>query len=159
KDGPVAAWFNAPRATRSFGWAFSDESDAEELESGKSRVQKLYDALLFVENTTAARPISRLLLDAAELNKQGKPAMGKPLVTLANLDFERGELGKMPRDWWGSAAITGQGYEAVISAEKAHDGRQCAMLRSLAGQHNDYDFGMLFKMIDATPYQGKRIRL
>jgi erythromycin esterase len=57
KDGPVATWFSMPRVTRSIGAGYGDEFADNFL--AKQVSPTLYDAILFVEKTTAARPIKK----------------------------------------------------------------------------------------------------
>jgi erythromycin esterase-like protein len=53
KRGEVAKWFGEPRATRSIGAGYGEQLAANFL--NRQVAQKNYDALLFVEKTTAAR--------------------------------------------------------------------------------------------------------
>ncbi len=72
----------------------------------------------------------------------------------ADLDFERGQLGKMPPGWFVPTA----GYTATLTDQRPHKGKRCALLESgepAAG----VPFGNLMRAIDATPYLGKRVRL
>lgn len=57
QQGPVAKWFGEPRATRSIGAGYGEQFAANFLD--KQVAPKNYDALLFVEKTTAARPLPR----------------------------------------------------------------------------------------------------
>jgi hypothetical protein len=57
RDGGVAKWFNEPRTTRSIGAGYGEEFAANFL--ANQVAPKLYDALLFVEKTTAARPLRK----------------------------------------------------------------------------------------------------
>jgi erythromycin esterase len=53
KTGPVAAWWNEPHPSRSIGAMFSESTAAQYLQP--LTAPRSYDALLFVEKTTAAR--------------------------------------------------------------------------------------------------------
>jgi erythromycin esterase-like protein len=53
KTGPVAEWWNQTHKTRSIGAVFSE--DAEENYWSETKAPDCYDAILFVDNTTAAR--------------------------------------------------------------------------------------------------------
>ncbi len=55
KEGPVAEWFAVPRITRSLGAVYSEEFSDEYMQS--EPVTRMYDALIFVEKTTAARAL------------------------------------------------------------------------------------------------------
>lgn len=57
RQGPVARWFGEPRATRSIGAGYGEHSAANFLDMQVA--PKGYDAILFVEKTTAARPLPR----------------------------------------------------------------------------------------------------
>jgi erythromycin esterase-like protein len=57
QQGSAAKWFSEPRATRSIGAGYGEEFAANFLD--KQVAPKNYDALLFVEKTTAARPLPR----------------------------------------------------------------------------------------------------
>lgn len=57
KAGAVADWFSQPRATRSIGAGYDESFAAEFLVD--QVVPKCYDALLFVEKTTAARALPK----------------------------------------------------------------------------------------------------
>ena len=56
KQGEVADWFKEPRATKSIGAGYGEEFAANFLI--KQVTPKIYDVLLFVEKTTAARPLA-----------------------------------------------------------------------------------------------------
>ncbi|MDX6530515.1 MAG: hypothetical protein QOH41_2805 [Blastocatellia bacterium] len=53
KDGPVANWFSEARTTRSIGAVYSEQFADKFF--AKQVIPKVYDALFFVEKTTAAR--------------------------------------------------------------------------------------------------------
>lgn len=57
KQGQVAKWFGEPRATKSIGAGYGEQFAANFLD--KQVASKNYDALLFVETTTAARGLPR----------------------------------------------------------------------------------------------------
>ena len=146
KDGPVATWFDEPRATRSIGAVYTEQSEAQFF--SQSRVPQLYDALLFVERTTSARP-----------NPAGERPGVQKLAAPANLDFESGDLGMKPADWMGSSGINGLSYEVVTSEDHPHTGQRCAMIRPKPGPRYGETFGSLEQTIDAKAFQGKRIKL
>lgn len=57
KEGAVANWFGEPRVTRKIGAGYGEQFAANFFV--KQVTPRIYDALLFVEKTTAARPLSR----------------------------------------------------------------------------------------------------
>jgi erythromycin esterase len=146
KNGPVKAWFDEPRATRTIGAGYNEQ--ATEGFWAQSSVPQLYDALLFVERTTSARP-----------NPAGERPRVHRLATPANLDFESGELGMKPQDWAGPTGINGLSYEVMTSTDNPNSGKRCAMIRPKPGSRYGEPFGSLEQTIDARPFRGKRIKL
>jgi hypothetical protein len=53
KQGPVAEWFKQPHASRSIGSMYADSHAAAFIIDIPA--QEMYDAMLFVEKTSAAR--------------------------------------------------------------------------------------------------------
>jgi erythromycin esterase len=146
KEGPVADWFDRPHATRSIGAGYSEQSENTFLT--ESKVPLLYDALLFVEKTTSARP-----------NTAGERPRPQKLGAPTNLDFEAGDLGKTPADWRGTIGISDRTYETVTSEDQPHAGRRCAMIRRKPGPNYGETFGSLGQTIDAKAFRGRRIKL
>jgi erythromycin esterase len=146
KHGPVAAWFDKPRTTRSVGALYTEQ--AENQSFAVSRIPLLYDALLFVEKTTSARP-----------NVAGERPRAQKLAAPANLDFESGHPGTTPADWMAPSGINGLSYEVMTSEANPHTGRRCAMIRPKPGPRYGETFGSLGQTIEAKAFQGKRIRL
>jgi erythromycin esterase len=146
KDGPIAAWFDKPRATRSLGSIYTEQAESQSF--AESRVPLLYDALLFVEKTTSARP-----------NATGERPRAQRLAAPANLDFESGDPGTTPADWMGVSGINSLGYEVLTSEDHPHTGRRCAMIRRKPGPRYGETFGSLGQTIDAKAFRGRRIKL
>ncbi len=146
KDGPVAAWFDKPRATRSVGAIYTEQ--AEDQSFAESKVPLLYDALLFIERTTSARP-----------NAAGERPQVQKLAAPANLDFEGSDPGMKPADWIGSSGISARNYEVVTSGDHPHTGRRCALILRKPGPRYGETFGSLGQTIDAKAFQGRRIKL
>ena len=146
KDGPVATWFDQPHATRSLGAGYSEQSVNGFFSD--SRVPLLYDALLFVEKTTSARP-----------NATGERPKAQKLAAPANLDFESGDPGMKPADWIVSSGISGLSFEVVTTEDNPHTGQRCAMIRRKPGPRYGETFGSLAQTIDAKAFQGRRIML
>jgi erythromycin esterase-like protein len=86
KDGPVADWWKQPHQTRSIGAVFSDAQAAGYLSN--QTVQNNYDALLFVEKTTAARG-----------NNPAAPAMSPVLDAREYRDAPAGITLALPAGW------------------------------------------------------------
>jgi erythromycin esterase len=136
RNGPVAAWFSAPHGMRFFEFYSEDV------------VSRLYDALLFVNKTTAARTLATF---------RGHPR--QQLAAPMNLGFESGSLGKPPPDWDVQTWLENFGFQVVTSNESPQSGERCALVRRVPGRQYGERFGGLQQTIDAAPYHGKQIRL
>ena len=147
KEGAVAKWFAEARQTRSIGAGFGEQFEANFL--AKQVTPQLYDALLFVETTTTARPN----------NKPVAAAPPQKLAAPANLDFEEGEPGKPPANWMAPAVMSRFGFEFSASDERPHGGKRSALLRRSTGPHYGERVGSFTQRIDAAAYRGKRVRL
>jgi erythromycin esterase len=147
KDGPVAKWFSEPRATRNIGAGYREQSATGFLT--KEVTAKLYDALLFVEKTTAARPVG----------KDDGPGPQQKLSAPSNTDFEIGEIGKPPADWQVRPKLRRYDFRIVTSEERPYSGKRSAMISRLPGKHYGEVVGSFGQRLDATAYRGKKIRL
>ncbi|MFQ6078797.1 MAG: erythromycin esterase family protein, partial [Thermodesulfobacteriota bacterium] len=104
QDGPVAEWFAEPNATRNIGAAYNEKSPENYFD--RHVVTRSYDALLFVETTTAARDNPWVMTPPVQL-----------LAAPANLDFEEGEPGKPPADWLAFSEYQKQFDFHIITSE------------------------------------------
>ena len=147
KDGPVAKWFGEPRATKSIGAGYGDQFATNFLT--KQVTPKIYDGLLFVEKTTAARPVS----------KDDGPGLQQKLSAPSNTDFESGEINKPPTDWQVRTKLRRYDFQIVTSEERPHAGKRSAMISRLPGKHYGEIVGSFGQRLDATSYRGKTIRL
>jgi hypothetical protein len=109
------------------------------------RVTTKYDAILFVEKTTAARP-NPTVLRRVPFEKRPSPA---------NLDLEEGELGHTPVDWWSNPRT---GYHAELTDYDPEHGSRCAVIRHVEDT-GVAGYGSLSQKIDAAGYRSKRVRL
>ena len=142
KSGAVAEWFAPPRGTRDFNAMYFGDSPR----LAQRVVPSIYDGLLFVEKTTAARPLS------------GREPQQK-LVAPSNTDFEESEAGKPPVGWQLPPNPSGFDFQIVTSEETPHSGKRCALLRRLPGKHYGEMVGSLTQRLDGKPYRGKKIKL
>jgi erythromycin esterase len=144
-SGRVARWFAEPRLTRSIGAGYSEQMASAFLTAAAA--PQLYDAILFVEQTTAARPV-----------RPREPA--RPLLaTPTNTGFEESPPGSAPAGWEIRDVVRSYGFEAVISENAPHSGMHSAVLRRAPGPHYGDYVGQLGQRVDAAPYRGRRIRL
>ena len=147
KDGPVAKWFSEPRKTRSIGAGFGEQIAANFL--ADQITPKLYDALLFVEKTSSARP---------NIKRETLPPPPK-IDAPANPDFEEGEVGKVPVGWTTPPTMSRFGFEAAVSEERPSSGKRSAMLSRSGETYYGETSGSLTQRIEATAYRGKHIKL
>ena len=147
-DGPVAKWFSEPKATRSIGAGYGERFAANFV--AQQVTPKIYDALLFVEKTTAARPVDKT-------NSPGGPP--PKLSAPANTDFEEGEIGKVPTDWRSSPRLRRFDFQIATSEERPYSGKRCVAISRAPGKHYGEMVGSFVQMLDATAYRGKKIKL
>jgi erythromycin esterase len=147
KEGEVAKWFSEPRATRIIGAGYGEKFAAGFLD--RQVAPQIYDAILFVEKTTAARPLA----------KSDNPASRPKLPAPANTDFENGKVGDPPADWHFSTKLRRYDFQIMTSDERPHGGKSCALISRMPGKHYGEFTGSFGQRLDATPYRGKKIRL
>jgi C-terminal processing protease CtpA/Prc len=97
------------------------------------------------------------------LSQTSVPAQSSPVRTLTilpspiNLDFEQGNIGKVPDGWIAPPMIVG--YSAEISEEKPKAGKRAALLRSSdVSEAASGEFGNLMQAIDGARFRGHRVR-
>jgi len=146
RTGPVADWLSAPHLARSIGAGFQDS--LPQAYFLRSILPENYDALLFVERTTAARR-----------NPSTAGAGTTPIDTTSNPDFELGRPGTTPPGWIPPMGLSAVQYRAETTRENPRNGAQCAAIRSLPGKRYGDAFGMLTQRRPAGPYVGRRVRL
>lgn len=146
-QGIVAQWFSVPQQSREFGTGYLYEPAAARFFLQSRVTPKAFDALLFVETTSAARPRPN------SFNLSRPPVIDQP----TNLDFEEGSPGYAPDDW--ITTLIGLGFEATTTADRPASGKRAAILSRLPQHHYGERAGSLTQRIDATAYRGKRIRL
>ena len=146
KDGPVTKWFSEGQLIRSIGLPYKEEYAEEYFY--KQFVTQIYNALFFVEKTTAAK-----------LNEGGQRPGVQRLSIPSNLDFENSEPGKPPVDWMVPKQLPDFDYAVITSENNPHTGNQCAMISRTPGRHYGEMYGSLNQRIDAIKYRGKQIKL
>jgi erythromycin esterase len=146
KDGPVTKWFSEGQLTRSLGLPYNEEYAAKYFY--KQYVTQTYDAMFFVQKTTAA-----------QLNEGGKRPGIQRLPIPSNLDFENSEPGKPPIDWMVPKQLPDFDYAVTTSENNPHTGNRCLMISRTPGSHYGEMYGSLNQRIDATKYRGKKIKL
>ena len=144
----LAKWLSEPRVTRDISAVYHDSNANDVLV--KRAIRDRYDGVIFVNQTTAARPIPGVrVIGRAE-----------PLPMPANLDFEDGEANGSPQKWIVLPPTPGNfDFEITTSDENARSGRRAAVIRRMPGKHYGEMSGSLLQQLDAKTYRGKRIRL
>ena len=145
KDGLVAKWFGEGQLTRNIGSVYSDLNGAG---FSKLTLTKSYDAIFFVENSTASH-----------LNESGQRPPAPILITPANLDFENGVQGEPPAEWLVPRQSAIFGFYVTTSGSNPYAGKKCAVINRHDERHYGEMYGSLSQHIDATPYRGKTIKL
>jgi erythromycin esterase len=146
ETGPVADWFSVPHATRGIGAGYSES--AAEFFLRETDFGRQYDALFFVEATTAARANPWVTV--------------APLATLSapvNLDFEYGPVGDVPTGWMPLSRRVDFDYRVVTADGGAYGGERAAVVSRIPGRQYGETFGGLEQRINAGPYHGRTIRL
>ena len=142
--GLVADWFSRPHATWSIGAIFTPE--AANTFAFPQTVTRVYDALLFVENTSAAHAVV--------------PGYPMPVLSApANLDFESGKIGAAPDAWLVRPESAQFDYHIGLTGDRPHTGKQCLEISREPGQHYGEGTGTVSQSLNAASFRGKRIRL
>ena len=144
KTGAVAEFFGQPLQTRWAGAGF--------VQGGftvSKRFPEVYDALLFIEKTSAARPLPEGL----------RSARPKPLTHPANLDFEESTAEGRPAYWSVPEGIASVEYQVEDAADRPHGGRRCAVIKRAPGRHYGEVFGELSQRINAAEFREQTVRL
>ena len=133
--GPVFEWFRTPQATRLNGGVYPDEG----LEAHLGVMPDRHDALVFVEET-----------DAARLRHPDAPT---PLDTPTNLGFDSGRLGAAPPHW----EMNLKSAVRVVTRERCTDsGGRCAFIERPVN-HLGPPLGGLRQRIRASDWRGGRV--
>jgi erythromycin esterase len=143
-EGAAASWFATARPTRSFiGSGYFDGTDGYWW---RERATSIYDALFFIAETSAARatPTGR------------RPVLPR-LTAPANPGFEEGEPGEPPPGWAPRDGIAGVEWEAILSRDGAHSGRQSAVIRRAAPAGYSETYGELRQRVNASAWRGQRL--
>lgn len=150
RTGTVADWFSSFHAMRQFDGLYDDRRP-EGWASPAVIAARDYDALLFVANGTAARPLP----SARALYMEAPP----PPKPLANPDFEEDRVGQ-PAAWlWAPAREAVCGYTLGLDRDKPLAGHASARIARTPKPRYGACAGQLRQMVDAAPYRGKRVRL
>jgi hypothetical protein len=144
--GPVAEWFAQPQETRSIGAGFSDQAAASS--ATPLAAPQLFDALLFVDSTSAAR--------ARPGGRRGPTA---PLSSPTNLGFEDLDADGRPTGWIAPPSLSDFDFSIASSRDHPAEGHRAALIARAPGRHYGETYGSLAQSVDATPFRGHRMRL
>ncbi len=147
-EGPVAEWLEARVHSRVIGALYG--SDPWQGGFFAQRTRQNFDALLFVDKTSA----SRANVNGKRLGSGQAPKNGSPI----NFDLEEGNLGSVPAGWWTAPSLHGKGSYLIALDDKAcFQGRRCAFIARERSPW-EWGFGQLSQQVEASAYRGKRIR-
>jgi erythromycin esterase len=146
-DEAAASWFAAEHETWSVGAVYSF---ALRTVRWREVTKDRYDALLYVENTTAARGI--------------EPWGNSPAVAFlaapTNLGFEALDAEGWPAAWNKEPQLAAFDVELATDSPGAAEGRRCATLRKARAGHLPVEwYPDVSQTLDATKYRDKRVRL
>lgn len=83
---------------------------------------------------------------------------GQPLLHPFNLDFEEGEVGKIPRGWSVPMYAEKLDYYCMLTDEQPAEGKYCLKLIH-RGEYKEGIYGAVMQSIDAKPYVGRQFKL
>ena len=147
ETGYVAEWFAKPHKTLHIGGGFNPQAASNFARD--EQVTELYDVLLFVDETTAARP-----------NPGGTRSKPRILTSPKNLNFESGQPGLIP-EGWSAHKYRMANFDFIVetSTEHPQQGKKCVKISRKFGKHYGETYASLSQRLDATSYRGKRIKL
>lgn len=106
-----------------------------------------YDAVLFIESTTNARPVRAGRLRAAVAS----------LEHPTNLDFEQIE-DRRPKDWNIQGGQSRVEYQTEGSEDQPYKDNICGMIKKVPGRTFGEPFGNISQSIKASDFRGKNVR-
>jgi erythromycin esterase len=146
-SGPVADWFASRPTTRDITAGYLDA--IPEAYFYDNPVTSYFDALIFVAQTTTARPLPYV-------RDQITPQPTLPAA--ANLDLESETDGR-PDGWFIPAANEVSGYRIESSHLWPYQGKRSAAIVRDGTRTYGRNYGELRQRISAIPYRGRRVRL
>jgi erythromycin esterase len=143
-DGPVHAWFQHSHLVRMIGAIYIPPTPQQFI--SPQVITQRYDALLFVDNTSAAHAV---------IAGYPTPVLAAP----SNLDFESETSGGAPEHWLWRPESAQFDYHVRLTAGNPHSGRRCLEISRDLTRHYGETSGGVSQSIDATGFRGKHIRL
>lgn len=149
KDGLVFNWFNELIPTR-YSWGFYNQNKSEDY-YWPHKLASEFDALIYLDKTTATNPIDLSVYDHLWLfdNKLERPT---------NVSFEESNLGETPKGWVAWSKFKRLGVTMTTNND-AYSGKKSLMIHRPDGPAYGEIGPNVFQRIDASPYKGKTIRL
>lgn len=142
----MTEWFNTPRPTRNSGGVYEVANPNRHLLPYVAA--QAYDAIIYIDTTTAARPVEPADYGAF-------PVFAAPV----NLGFEHGVLGEALPGWLAWSKLRRFGFEITTTNDKPFRGNRAAVVRRDPADKIGEASGSVQQRIDATAYQGRRVRL
>jgi len=142
-ESEAGRWLNQPHGTRSIGAIFREDPEDPTEFMQSVRILKEYDVLLFVAETTAARPNP----DCRRL----PPEEPSPPAPAGISDYATTMVDGLPCAWTTRPRRRRIEYETIVEGGKACLRRE--------GIPSDSRYGVLIHEFSAAQYRGKRICL
>jgi erythromycin esterase len=139
-------WFSDPRPTYFYGAVYSDSLTG--FSPISCALAKQFDALYFVENTTAARANPNVIIGRAE------PV--QPI--LSNGDFEVYTPDSLPQ-CWRIFRLSQFDYSANVTRSNPNSGNQCLLLERKPGYHYGEVSGSVTQSIRARVWRDQTVTL
>jgi erythromycin esterase len=145
RAGPIADWLASRPQARSIGAVYSDKHAEEYLDAGDPR--RLYDVLVFVETTTAAR--------AMETGRRSSTS--KSALPPAATNLELAGSGNVPDGWDWAIRPGAHAYRVALTDNASPSGgRSVSIARASAPWR--WGQGRLEQTFSADAWRGKRLR-
>ncbi len=147
-QGPVGDWLTAASYSRSIGSVFVEHQPDYAFFPMVPAAH--FDALLFVQKTTAARP--------NEAGKRERTAGRRaPEKAIEDPGFEAAPVGEPPPGFRMNKRPRQLEFEAKVIDKGCAGGKRCVAMSRVKGDVPT-GTGTISKSLDATPYRGKRVR-
>jgi erythromycin esterase len=143
-DGPVHDWWTARHPMREMGAAYNEQAPMSFVDAVV--LPERFDALLFVQQTTPARP-------------NGGRRKRETLPSPANLNFQEGDKGKGPPAGWTAPTATRFGYTIETVDGAAKRGKKSLSIHRTPGHYYGEAPAIITQRVDAAPFVGKHVTI
>jgi erythromycin esterase len=148
--GPIDDWMRAGQLTRWVGSVYWPEEPDRMFVS--TDVRREFDGLIFIAETSAARPTK----STRDLGRTLPKQVVVPLAEFANLDYAEPGRGRCPRGWVASGGGRNATYRVTVTAD-GPDGSRCLRLRRRPRTPRHWGFGEVTQVVRGKPLRGHRL--